>query len=293
MTFLLDSIISSNDSIYLSSLINDDIFLNYRRYIRRDITNTTMDYSSLSTKLAYDAFTNSTSITTNGNIQTTTIRNKQLMKYSKQYTVDNNIRIYSYRLLSVETPSVVTADGVNVTPTPISKSVDTEEQVISIHALKTVTKVNYIVNTKDDLMNVPNIFINNDMLIKPPPDATHYGIKVILLRYYSSWQMEDSYSMYGSFCTGVGILFFMISIWLLTSDIVQISTINKWIYQLSLTLNTFLPVILSIFIVQPTTTIEAINFLRRNRLLSSYQVLSGIVTGITTISLLIMIVVKS
>lgn len=295
MSFLLESIILSDDTSYLLSLITDDLFSDYRRYIRQDITDTTYDYNILGNKVLYDGFMNSVTISTNNNITTTILKTKMIMKLSKQYTVQNNNKIYSYRILSQSYPIISNVESVMMNSSPITTTVETEEQVISVHVLRTTKIINYSPLKKDDFLTIPSIFVDNNMLVKPSYSSSYYNLKAILLRYYS--MSEDSnYGSYGSISSITGIIFFILSIWLLTSNTNKSSTINKCIYLIGIGINTFIPIILSILSLyssQPLSAIEYLNFMRTTKTISYYQIITGAISVISTVSILIIDTVKS
>lgn len=295
MSFLLESIILSDDISYLLSLITDDLFSDYRRYIRQDITDTTYDYNILGNKVLYDGFMNSVTISTNNNITTTILKTKMIMKLSKQYTVQNNNKIYSYRILSQSYPIISNVESVMMNSSPITTTVETEEQIISVHVLRTTKIINYSPLKKDDFLTIPSIFVDNNMLVKPSYSSSYYNLKAILLRYYS--MSEDSnYGSYGSISSITGIIFFILSIWLLTSNTNKSSTINKCIYLIGIGINTFIPIILSILSLyssQPLSAIEYLNFMRTTKTISYYQIITGAISVISTVSILIIDTVKS
>jgi hypothetical protein len=295
MSFLLESIILSDDTSYLLSLITDDLFSDYRRYIRQDITDTTYDYNILGNKVLYDGFMNSVTISTTNNITTTILKTKMIMKLSKQYTVQNNNKIYSYRILSQSYPIISNVESVVMNSSPITTTIETEEQVISVHVLRTTKIINYAPLKKDDFLTIPSIFVDNNMLVKPSYSSSYYNLKAILLRYYS--MSEDSnYGSYGLISSITGIIFFILSIWLLTSNTNESSTINKCIYLIGIGINTFIPIILSILSIyssQPLSAIEYLNFMRTTKTISYYQIITGAISVISTISILIIDTVKS
>lgn len=298
MSFLLESIILSDDSSYLLSLVTDDLFSNYRRYIRQDITDTTYDYNILGTKVLYDGFMNSTTVSTTNNITTTILKTKMIMKLSKQYTLQNCNKMYSYRILSQSYPIISNIESVMINSSPITTKIETEEQVISVHVLRTTKIINYSPLKKDDFLTIPSIFVDNNILVKPSYSSDYYNLKAILLRYYSMSEDSD-YGSYGLISSITGIIFFILSIWLLTSNTNKSSAINKCIYLIGIGINTFIPIIISLVSLiplhssQPLGAIEYLNFMRTTKTISYYQIMTGAISVISTIAILIIDTIKS
>lgn len=182
---LIEAIINSNDSQFLTSLITDDLFTNYRLYTKPSVTTSTFDYNTLSTKTAYDSFVNSSTTTLSGNIQTDTVRVKSILTYAKQYVVNSdNIRTYSYRIVSEDTPIVVTANATSTSsPSAFVSDMQTVEQTFTLNILKTSVTTSFIAYTRDDFLTMPSIFIQPAITFIPS-STSYYSLKVMLLNYY-------------------------------------------------------------------------------------------------------------
>lgn len=182
---LIEAIINSTDPQFLTSLISDELFINYRLYTKPSVVTSTFDYTTLSTKVAYDAFTNSSTTTVSGNIQTETVRVKSIITYAKQYTVGyDGVRNYSYRIITEDTPIVTTANATSTaSPSAFVNDVQTVEQTFTLNVLKTSVTTTFIAYTRDDFLTMPSIFVQPSINFTPP-SSTYYSLKVMLINYY-------------------------------------------------------------------------------------------------------------
>jgi hypothetical protein len=183
---IITNILNSNDPVYLQSLITDDLFSNYRLYIKDSYVNTSYDYTTLSTKSAYDSFTNTSNTITASNIETETIRKKSVITYAKQYILVDGLKQYSYRIITNEEPIIVTANATATSsPSAFISDVQTVEQTFTLNILKTITVQKYVAGVKSDLISMPSLFANSRNLVTVNSSDTYFAVKTMLINYYS------------------------------------------------------------------------------------------------------------
>ena len=212
---IIDLIQNTTDQNTLLSLITPELFQNYKSYLRSGIESTTYDYTSLATKITYDAFLNSYSSSTSNNILTEIFRTKQCITYVKQYAGSGlNNHIYSYRITSVTTPVTAQGDATSTAlPAPLTDDLHIVEQTFTMNALKTTRKQTFIANTVDDFLLMPAWFAKLSSPFSPSPSVSHYALRSMLIDYYSGY-LDPSLSMItklligSSLVLGVGVMMF-------------------------------------------------------------------------------------
>lgn len=186
---IIDLIQNTNDQNTLLSLITPELFQNYKSYLRSGIESTTYDYTSLATKITYDAFVNSYSSSVSNNILTEIFRTKQCITYVKQYTGSGlNNYVYSYRITSITTPVTAQGDATStILPSPLTEDLQIVEQTFNMNVLKTVRKQTFIASTIEDFLLMPAWFAKLSSPFSPSASATHYALRSMLIDYYSGY----------------------------------------------------------------------------------------------------------
>lgn len=274
---ILSTIISSNDPQYLLGLVTDDLFTNYKLYSKESVESSTYDYTTLSNKVAYDSFINSSVVTVASNIQTETNRVKSTLTYAKQYILVNNVKHYSYRILSEDTPIVVTANATStISPSGFTSDIQTVEQTFTLNILKTTVIQRFIANTRDDFLVMPSSFASPDIMYTPNATDTYFALKVMLLNYYGS-DVSTAISLTGSALIGASLVL----------GVAALALNFKWNAFALFASTTLLPVIL-VFIFNSQNNnsllVEKINIqLTINQYLIVTGIVGTIVGAITTL----------
>lgn len=270
---LVNLINQSSDTQFLLSLITDELMMNYRSYTKNTVLNSTYDYASLSTKIAYDAFVNSSTTSISGNIQTDTVRTKFTISYAKQYISDSlGNKTYSYRIINEDSPVVVTANATStVSPAQFTTDVQTVEQVYTMNIIKTSVTLTFSANIRDDFLSMPNIFSVLHSEFSPPIASNYYALRSMLLNYYSrDINMNVSYTasvLIGiSFVLGVGMLLWNYS----------------WKNVMLFAITTLMPIALS-FLDRIESDVVSQQIIDQKNMFNQYAVLSGLVGSLAGI----------
>lgn len=264
MTSIINTIKNTTNTSVLLSLITDELLKNYKSFIRPTVETSTFDYTTLSTKAAYDSFTNTSTSTISVNTETKTDRIKSIITYSKQYTTNNNLRDYTYRIIKEEQSIVASANATStVSPAMFTTATQTVEQTFTLHVLKTTTIQSFNTNVREDFLLMPIIFAS-DREVAPDTSSTNYALRSMLLNYYTS-KVTQNY-------TGYVVLGLSISIGAL-SLVLNFS----WGFFSVFAIISILPVILSFY-----NGFDVLDFMVNNYLLFSgvLGILISIVHGI-------------
>lgn len=263
---ILSSIISTNDPQYLLSFVTDDLFVNYKSYTKESISASSFDYTTLSTKIAYDAFTNTSTTTISGNIKSETNRTKSTITYAKQYILrDNNTKEYSYRIISEESPIVVTANATSTSsPSIFTSNIQTIEQTFTLNVLKTTAIQSFVANSRDDFLLMPSIFASPNIMYNSNPTDNYYALRVMLLNYYGS-NVSTAVSTVGSVLIGLS---FVVGLGALMLGF-------KWNSFVIFISTTLLPIVLVFIFSHQNTSNLLIEKINSQSLVNQYLILSG------------------
>jgi len=269
---LITNIININDPVYLTSLITEDLILNYEKYITTDIITSSNDYTTLASKSAYDLYITSKTSSVSGNIRTDVIKTKSIITYVSQedpcsYNCDE------YRWISEDNETNASKNATStVFPKRFTKNVSDIIDTFKIHVLKTTNVVSFVATKAIDFLDMPIIFASTNLPVLPNTNDNHYSLKSMLLAYYTRDYLDEESTtdiVLISGAVGFGLLTF----WCLSMEKFKSRIVFSIAYVLSVFILGFGPIFLEYLVSPPKSTniVEVLGYLNRSKTLNRYQ----------------------